>query len=298
MRYLKIEEYKKLLRDIPEDLDGKIGESFWQNTKFTSVHGRILGLHIAYLSGAPYFVRRFFFPFKTYEGVPSFPLDVPSPPDVSLGKSLEKRRSPSKGEDTIIPFQTLSAILHYSYGISGKRHHKTKNEWGKETELIQYMRPIPSAGGLYPLEIYVASLRIAQLKPAIYHYNTFDSRLEQIFGPIPLTSMEGRLEKKLPGARPTTWLACFFITAIPKRQEIKYFSRAYRYILQESGHLAQNISLIATAYDYDILPIGGYNEDAFTEEFGFGFPDEFIVYPLLLAKPLDESEDEHIKKML
>jgi len=285
MRYLKINEYEKLLYELPEDLDGGIGELFWQNTKFTSRSGRILGLHTGYLNQAPYFVRRFFFPFKIYEGISSLPLDILPPPPLSIGEALRRRRSPTKGEDVIIPFRVLSTILHYSYGIVGKRRHRIKSHFGKEIELTQYLRPIPSAGGLYPLEIYVVSLRVEKLKPAIYHYNVFDSRLEMIFGPLPLASMEGRLERRLIGVRPTTWLVCFFITAIPKRQEIKYLSRAYRYILQESGHLAQNISLIANAYEYGILPIGGFDEENYAEEFGFDFPDEFIVYPLLLAKP-------------
>ncbi len=285
MRYLTIDEYEKLLDELPEDLDARIGELFWQNTKFTPRYGKVLGLHLGYLNQAPYFAQRFFFPFKIYEGMLSLPLNILPPPSLSVGETIRRRRSPIKGEDVIIPFRILSTILHYSYGIIGKRNHRTRNQWGKEIELTQYLRPIPSAGGLYPLEIYVVSLRVEKLKPAVYHYNVFDSCLEVIFGPLTLASMEGRLERSLTGARPTTWLACFFITAIPKRQEIKYFSRAYRYILQESGHLAQSISLVASAYDYGILPIGGFDEESFAEELGFDFPNEFIVYPLLLAKP-------------
>ena len=298
MRYLRVEEYKSILQGMPPDVDGKVGELFWQNTKFTARHGRILYMHLAYLSGSPYFVRRFLAPFKTCEGVFSRPLEVGPMPDVPLNEVLVRRRSPSQGKDTNLPFPALSAMLHYSYGILEKKHHRMKNEWGVETDVAQYLRPIPSAGGLYPLEIYVAALRVAQLEPAVYHYNAFDSRLERVFGPLPLASMEGRLEQKLPGARPTTWLACFLITAIPKRQEIKYFSRAYRYILQESGHLAQNIALIAAAYGYGILPLGGFDEDALAEEIGTAFPEEFVVYPLLVADPAGAPEDEPPEKML
>ncbi|MBE0433360.1 SagB family peptide dehydrogenase [candidate division WOR-3 bacterium] len=298
MRYLTIEEYKNILAGVPADVDDKVGEFFWQNTKFTPSHGRILHMHIAYLSASPYFVRRFLSPFKVCDGVPWIGLDIPSLPDTSLTQTLAKRRSPAQGKDTILPFQILSAILHYSYGVTAKKSHRMKNEWGVETDVVQSFRPIPSAGGLYPLEIYVAALRVAQLEPAVYHYNAFDSRLERIFGPVPLASMEGRLERKLPGARPTTWLACILITAIPKRQEIKYFSRAYRYILQESGHLAQNICLVAASCGYGILPIGGFDEDAFGEELGASFPEEFVVYPLLLAEPAEAQADEHTEKML
>lgn len=298
MRYLRIDEYRNILEGIPADVDGKVGELFWQNTKFTARHGRILHMHLAYLSGSAHFVRRFLAPFKTCEGVPSIPLAVGSLPDTPLAQALIKRHSPSEGKDTTLPFDVLSQILHYSYGILEKKHHRMKNEWGVETDVAQCRRPIPSAGGLYPLEIYVASLRVERLEPAVYHYNAFDSRLERVFGPLPRASMEGRLERKLPGARPTTWLAAFLITAIPKRQEIKYFSRAYRYILQESGHLAQNIALLAAAYGYGILPIGGFDEDALAEEIGAAFPEEFVVYPLLLADPAEARQDEHPEKML
>jgi SagB-type dehydrogenase family enzyme len=102
----------------------------------------------------------------------------------------------------------------------------------------------PSGGSRHPLEVYVLARHVSGLAPGLYHYASDTHELELL--------RRGATANQIATYLPTqSWFrsasALFLMTAVFPRTQWKYrFSRAYRAVLTESGHLCQSICLTAT----------------------------------------------------
>lgn len=150
---------------------------------------------------------------------------------------IVRRRSERRYSSTPIEAQALSKILGYSYGQTG----------GFEADGNQLsLRAAPSAGALYPLDIYPLVSNVSGIENGLYHYNVRDHSLECL-------RPGDFLQEVYPLVQPSNneWLAMagaiLFITATFKRNQLKYGERGYRGILLDAGHVSQNILLSSVA---------------------------------------------------
>ncbi len=292
MRFLKPEEYRELLtKGIPENVEERIGEIFFENTKLRRLFKQYYGVHLKNILSTPYFVQRMLLPFKTLPSSEGRRLEIETGNITFLEKLILNRRSPYKLKDHIMDFKILSNILYYSYGITKKKEMEIIDEWNNKIKVFYYYRPTPSAGGLYPHEIYIIALRVSGIDPGIYHYNPFESIIEKVSSSYKLRVLEGKLWEIFTGLPEEPWLVGIIITAIPNRQVIKYFSRAYRFIFLEAGHIAQNISLLATANGLGVLPVGGYYDDELISLLNIDQRIEIPIYPLFVGKPKSTKKE-------
>ena len=96
----------------------------------------------------------------------------------------------------------------------------------------QQLRAAPSGGALYPLELYVASLRVPGLEGALFHYDPLRHGLE-LLRPIGADDSVGALTPY-----PELLVECsafVVVTAVFWRSRFKYGQRAYRFALLEAG---------------------------------------------------------------
>ncbi len=114
-------------------------------------------------------------------------------------------------------------------------------------------RTAPSAGALYPLEVYVAT------ENGFSHYNPNEDAVETINEKDmrPIIHKAGLRQESILSAP-----AVFLITAIPERTSVKYGDRAERYVWIEAGHAAQNLLLQATKMGFGGVPIGAFDDNA------------------------------------
>jgi SagB-type dehydrogenase family enzyme len=143
-------------------------------------------------------------------------------------------------------------------------------------------RAAPSAGGLYAVEIYPIALRVEGLEAGIYHYAVLDDDLELVHRIPGQEIMAGFMPPELYNSRPALVLVFSVIFA---RVQAKYLERGYRFALLETGHIAQNILLTATALHLNSVPMGGFWDDPFNEFMGFDPTIEAVVYTLLVGLP-------------
>jgi SagB-type dehydrogenase family enzyme len=141
--------------------------------------------------------------------------------------------------------------------------------------VTQAYRASPSAGGLYPLEIYPVLFHVAETEPGIYHYNVQEHTLESVRlgdhrGDLWLYTIRQELVKQ------ASFL--FVITGIPARLLWKYRERGYRYVLIEAGHVAQNMYLVGSAIGVGICTIGGFLDDQLCQLMFLDGVQEFPVY--------------------
>ena len=119
------------------------------------------------------------------------------------------------------------------------------------------LRTAPSAGALYPLEVYLIAGEVEGLSPGIYHYLPADHTLETI------RSGDFRNELAVSALNQTAVRdapAVLVIAAVYDRTTVKYGERGIRYVHMEAGHAAQNVYLQAAALGMGTVSIGAFND--------------------------------------
>ncbi len=160
--------------------------------------------------------------FKTYQGLPTVVL--PELDDLQrVSRPFFKMLwEPVRSVPDRLDLKTLSRMLTLTYGITAQS--------GRGADAF-FFRSVPSAGALYPCELYVAVQGIVDLEDGLYHYDLAR------YGLVRLRS--GRfLSSK------ARWAAAFFVTTLFFRSSWKYRDRAYRYCLLDAGHLVENALLV------------------------------------------------------
>lgn len=150
-------------------------------------------------------------------------------------------------------------------------------------------RPVPSAGELYPLEIYPIVLQSDDIESGIYHYNPAEHALE--------TPVEPAVGSREPLDRFLTanWhhlgdghnvSVMFVISGIPSRSTEKYGERGYMFTLIEVGCLLQSLQLGTARHGLGSRIYGGFQADQVSALLGLADrPKEWVLMSLALGMP-------------
>ena len=190
----------------------------------------------------------------------------PSPfKDYKIGTSIELRsyieqhpsvvsEHPDADPDATLEFwQRLSRFLYYSYGITGVI--PTADE-------PHYLRSSPSAGGLYPAELYLISRGTPLLKAGLYNYQAQSHSLMHFWDNEVWTALQSSCFWH--PALEATQLA-LVITGVFERSAWRYQDRAYRRIFLDSGHLLGNLELAGSINDFRPHTISGFCDQAMND---------------------------------
>lgn len=140
-------------------------------------------------------------------------------------------------------------------------------------------RPAPSAGGLYPLEVYLVAAGLRGLGDGVWHYDPYGHRLEQVSDRVPDAAAWYLAEGTFGIAA-----GHLVVSAVLPRLRIKYGARGYRFALQESGHAVQNVLLRAEAEGLSATPVGGFFDDRVHDDLGLDGVDEVALYLVPFGK--------------
>lgn len=115
------------------------------------------------------------------------------------------------------------------------------------------LRTSPSAGALYPLEIYAVS------GATVLHYLPGGHRVEQwsstpVWGEIVDATTSSDAVRSAPAA--------LVVAAVVSRSAGRYGGDADRYVTLEAGHATQNVLLQAAALGLGAVPLGAFDRDA------------------------------------
>ncbi len=138
------------------------------------------------------------------------------------------------------------------------------------------LRTAPSAGALYPLEIYLVT------REGVYHYESEQHRLTaHVPGNVRRALFEAALQQEVVLSAP----AVIAIAAVYARTAQKYGDeRSPRYVHLEAGHAAQNVLLQAVALDLGAVPIGAFHDDAVKRVLALP-PDQQPLYLIPVGHP-------------
>ncbi len=206
---------------------------------------------------------------------PWFPLPPGVPVGASLADLVRERVSCRAFRDQPISLAELATLLRAGYGITGVTD-------GGPLQIAD--RPVPSAGGLYPLEVGVLVRSVAGLPAGIYHYVPFADGLEQV------------REQAVPPPRVSSlflgqpWAAeaavVLLLSAVCERSLSRYGDRGYRYLLLEAGHVAQNMVLAATGLRLGAVNLGGFLDDELSALLRVDTDEEIVLYGTAVGRPV------------
>lgn len=205
--------------------------------------------------------------YKTYPQAKKIPLPREmARGGMSLEEAIQKRRSVRDYSRQPLSLAELARLLHSGGGI---------------TEPTYPLRAAPSAGALYPVELYAVVNRVEGLPKGIYHYSPRDHSLELVKeGDFGLEMMRHAVGQEM------VWhaAAVLVLTAIFQRTRVKYGERAYRYVLLDAGHVGENIYLAATSLGLGPCGIGAFFDDDLSNLLGIDGKEEAPLYLVAVGK--------------
>jgi SagB-type dehydrogenase family enzyme len=247
---------------------------FHEHSKLTPRRRLELGERIAHIQSSG-LVPRMVHSYKSYPALPQYELPRA---DLQLGRALQdvivRRRSMRKFDVArSVALPELANILQLAYGVTGKA------ELGPG--VTQYVRAVPSGGGLYPLELYLVAQRVEGLPPGLYHYRVSHHALEQL---------EAGDQTERLARTETEWgmsaSAAFdlVIAAVFERTTVKYRDRGYRFIMFEAGMVAGQATLLAECQGIHACLMGGFVDDELSRMLGLDGAAEAALLPVCFGR--------------
>jgi len=211
--------------------------------------------------------------YKGYDNITS--IHLPEPGSFSSDNLWDLAKADENGALTAqLDLDRVSRVLGLAYSLTAKVRYPGKDH---------FYRSVPSAGALYPVEIYLASHSVNGLVQGLYHYGIKDRTLT----PLRQQNLGGYIAEAAPLGEGDSIDATVFITGIFFRSAWKYRKRAYRYVLLDAGHVLENLLLALRSeglncmfqYDFDdhridhLLGVDGRREASIACIHIFGQPD-------------------------
>jgi SagB-type dehydrogenase family enzyme len=164
---------------------------------------------------------------------------------IDVEEALAERRSVRDYSPDPLTLQEISQLLWAAQGVTGTDGERTA----------------PSAGALYPIDLYLAVGNVEDLAPGLYKYRPETHTLAIV--------AEEDLRKELAAAAldqecVRDGAVAIIITAVYKRTTRKYGERGRRYVHMEAGHVAQNIYIQAASLGLGTVMIGAFEDDDVT----------------------------------
>jgi SagB-type dehydrogenase family enzyme len=184
------------------------------------------------------------------------------------------RRTVRDFADADLEVGELAKVLHQTYGCTGTLPYS-----GGGRHLL---RAAPSAGSLYPAELYVAVRRVRGVPAGLYHYELGEHALALLRPGDPTERLyEVCCRQELAREAAATVL----VAASFPRTKHRYGERGYRYVLLDVGHLMQNLLLASGALGIGAMTTCGFYDDAAGELLRLDGVDEAVLYVAFLGRP-------------
>jgi SagB-type dehydrogenase family enzyme len=162
--------------------------------------------------------------------------------ETSLEQAILNRRSIRDYSESPLSLKEISQILWAAQGIT--------SEDGKRTS--------PSAGAIYPLELYIVAGNVKGLEKGVYHYNPSKHSITKV--------LNGDLRAELARASlGQSWVSKapidLVFSGVYERTTGRYGERGIRYVHMEVGHAAENVYLQCESLGLGTVVVGAFSDE-------------------------------------
>lgn len=208
--------------------------------------------------------------YKAYHRLPKIALPETAP-RADFFDLIRQRGSQRSFGSQALSIADLSSLLKYSCGTTVP-----------DAENQRMRRAQASGGARYPIEVYPFVFRgDTQVPSGVYHYNVKAHALDVLWERSFSDADIGELftYSWVRGAS-----VVFVMTAVFRRNQMKYGERGYRYILLEAGHIAQNLHLVTEALGLKSCALGGTYDAAIEKMLDLDGIQESVVYAVAVGR--------------
>jgi len=206
------------------------------------------------------------FPFKIYPDLEPLPLPRELP-ESSL-PATQVLSVPVSAPTSALDLAGLARLLFYSAGVTRILHGVL-------------FRAAPSAGALYPTELYAVCGPLPGLPAGVYHFEPAEFALRRL--------RAGDFRAGLAAAAAAPAIArlplCLVLTGIPWRTTWKYGERGYRHLFWDAGAIVANLLAVAAAAGWDARVLVGFVDQEITGLLGIDEPEEYPLGLVTVAAP-------------
>ncbi|MFH1226350.1 MAG: SagB/ThcOx family dehydrogenase [Planctomycetota bacterium] len=173
-----------------------------------------------------------------------------------LEEAIAGRHSVRSYKPTELTPEQLSQLLWSAQGLNPRKKFMSRNA--------------PSAGGIFPMEIYVAD------KTGIYQYQPKNHSLKTVkTGDMRQSLSEAAFSQGCIKTAPVDLVIAGDVAKCAK----KYGDRALRYVTIEVGHIGQNVSLEAVALGLGTVMVGAFDDGKVNNI--IGLPDNLTTFYII-----------------
>ncbi|HIP52763.1 MAG TPA: SagB/ThcOx family dehydrogenase [Chromatiales bacterium] len=184
---------------------------------------------------------------------------------LSIEQALLRRRSQREFSPAPLELMEVGQLVWAAQGISSR----------------EGLRTAPSAGALYPLEVYLAAGHVTGLEAGVYRYDQHRHRLVQVTAGDKRNSLAD-------AAWGQAWVAeapvVIVLAAVYECTTAKYGRRGLRYVHMEAGHAAQNLCLQGVSLGLGTTTVGAFSDDEVKRALGLT-GSEAPLYLLPVGRP-------------
>lgn len=200
--------------------------------------------------------------------------------EIDLKPYLEEARVSPQASQNERLWARLSHFLINVYGLTARVQMTSGQSF--------YLRSAPSAGGLYPAEIYLVSRGTALLPAGLYNYQVRTHSLwryweDHVWQPLKEACFWHPVLEQ-------THLA-IAISTIFQRSAWRYRDRAYRRICLDTGHVLGNLDLASALVDYRPHLIGGFADHQLNQLLYLDETNEGVMAVAALSDLLDVDQN-------
>jgi SagB-type dehydrogenase family enzyme len=206
------------------------------------------------------------FPFKLYPDLAPLPLPRQLPDSGVPATQVLAGQVSAPG--STFDLAGLARLLFFSAGVTRILHGVL-------------FRAAPSAGALYPTELYAVCGPLAGLPAGVYHFEPAEFALRRL--------RDGDVRARLAAAAAEPAIAglplCLVLTGIPWRTTWKYRERGYRHLFWDAGAIVANLLAVAAAAGWDARVLLGFVDQEVSALLGIGAPEEYPLALVTVAAP-------------
>ena len=205
------------------------------------------------------------FPFKLYPDLEPLPLPRELPDSSLPATQVLSGQVPVSA--SALDLAGLARLLFYSAGVTRILHGVL-------------FRAAPSAGALYPTELYAVCGPLADLPAGVYHFEPAEFAVRRL--------RDGDFRAHLAAAAAPAIAGlplCLVLTGIPWRTTWKYRERGYRHLFWDAGAIVANLLAVAAAAGWDARVLVGFVDSEVSALLGIGAPEEYPLAVVTVAAP-------------
>ncbi len=162
------------------------------------------------------------------------------PGEATLADLIEGRRSTRAYTAEPVNLGQVAGLLWAGYGV--------QSDGG---------RVVPSAGGRYPMTLYLVAGNVPGLDQGCYRYDPATNQLlPQRTGDLRADLASASLDQPSIADAP----ASIVVAGSPDRLRDRYGARSERFAMIEAGHVGQNLTLAAEALGLGLVTIGAFDD--------------------------------------